>query len=131
MKKSIILILLLIATITVCQNQRASASKKTILPKSLSINFIKANLQLSQSKPVLQFVGAAFDPLDSTIVYDMYGSSGSLTSVIFFKNGVQQSSSGISISGNYHSGGATLFIVTGSITRGGSSFSVNGIYDIS
>jgi hypothetical protein len=131
MKKSIILTFLLVATITVCQNQRASASKKIANPKALTISLIRLNLKLSQPKPVLQFVGAAFDPLDSTIVYDMYGSSGSLTSVIVFKNGVQQSSSGISISGNYHPGGANLFIVTGSITRGGSSFSVNGTYDIS
>ena len=95
MKKQFFLTLLLLATFIVCQNQGANASKKAVIPGTTSLASFKFIVHAPPPKPFLQFVGGAYDPLDSTIIYDMYGSSGSLSSVIVFKSGVHQSSAGI------------------------------------
>lgn len=135
MKKQFFLTLLLLATFIVCQNQGANASKKAVIPGTTSLASFKFIFHAPPPKPFLQMVGGAIDPLDSTLIYDMYGSNptvGTVSSLIIFKSGVQQSSAGITFSIAYSKNGANTFGVTGSITRAnGTSFSVTGTYDIS
>src|ERR1700749_4069449 len=105
MKKSTILIILLSVLFTISQNQAVNATKKSTSTGFVNLAALHVNLRVTPPNLFLQFVGGVFDPLDSTIIYDRYGSGGSLSSVIVFKSGVQQSSAGISITGSYHSAG--------------------------
>lgn len=135
MKKQLLLTLLLMVTFVVCQNQGANASKKAVVQSATTLANFKFVFHAPLPKPVLQFVGGAIDPLDSTLVYDMYGSNpntGLVSSLIIFKSGVQQSGTGITFSAAYNRTGGTTFQVTGTITRANSTtFSVTGTYDIS
>jgi len=135
MKKQFLFTLLLLATFVVCQNQGANASKKAIAPSTTTLASFKFIFHAPPPKPFLQFVGGAIDPLDSTLVYDMYGSNptvGTVSSLVIFKSGVQQSGTGITFSIAYTKNGTNTFAVTGTITRANSTtFSVTGTYDIS
>ncbi|ASU32546.1 hypothetical protein [Mucilaginibacter xinganensis] len=133
MKKSIILTFVLATTIAFCGNQSANASKKSTCSSGVEVTINKINLPLVKPKPLLQFVGGVPDPLNSAIIYDLYGSSSSVTSVTVFNNGTQQFGTGATATGSYRQEGTTtFFILNVTIYRGnGTSFTFFGTVDIS